>query len=344
MNDEYDITPYETREILFYKTDNGDIRIEILLYQENLWLTQAKMAELFEVQKAAISKHLKNIFTSGELVEKSVVSILETTAADGKRYNTNYYNLDAIIAVGYRVNSKKATMFRIWANRVLKEFIIKGYVMDDIRLREPENFFGKDYFEEQLERIRDIRSSERRFYQKITDIYSQCSADYDVNSPITKEFFATVQNKLHYAVTHHTAAEIIYERADSTKPNMGLSTWKNAPQGRIRKSDVSVAKNYLNESEMTNLNEIVTMYLDYAERQARRGNIMYMKDWVNRLDAFLQFNEEEILHNKGTVTAAIAKTFAENEFDKFRVLRDRAYQSDFDKLVANIGENHNQNT
>ncbi len=344
MNDEYDITPYETREILFYKTDNGDIRIEILLYQENLWLTQAKMAELFEVQKAAISKHLKNIFTSGELVEKSVVSILETTAADGKRYNTNYYNLDAIIAVGYRVNSKKATMFRIWANRVLKEFIIKGYVMDDIRLREPENFFGKDYFEEQLERIRDIRSSERRFYQKITDIYSQCSADYDMNSPITKEFFATVQNKLHYAVTHHTAAEIIYERADSTKPNMGLSTWKNAPQGRIRKSDVSVAKNYLNESEMTNLNEIVTMYLDYAERQARRGNIMYMKDWVNRLDAFLQFNEEEILHNKGTVTAAIAKTFAENEFDKFRVLRDRAYQSDFDKLVANIGENHNQNT
>ena len=344
MNDEYDITPYETREILFYKTDNGDIRIEILLYQENLWLTQAKMAELFEVQKAAISKHLKNIFTSGELLEKSVVSILETTAADGKRYNTNYYNLDAIIAVGYRVNSKKATMFRIWANRVLKEFIIKGYVMDDIRLREPENFFGKDYFEEQLERIRDIRSSERRFYQKITDIYSQCSADYDVNSPITKEFFATVQNKLHYAVTHHTAAEIIYERADSTKPNMGLSTWKNAPQGRIRKSDVSVAKNYLNENEMTNLNEIVTMYLDYAERQARRGNIMYMKDWVNRLDAFLQFNEEEILHNKGTVTAAIAKTFAENEFDKFRVLRDRAYQSDFDKLVANIGENHNQNT
>lgn len=344
MNDEYDITPYETREILFYKTDNGDIRIEILLYQENLWLTQAKMAELFEVQKAAISKHLKNIFTSGELVEKSVVSILETTAADGKRYNTNYYNLDAIIAVGYRVNSKKATMFRIWANRVLKEFIIKGYVMDDIRLREPENFFGKDYFEEQLERIRDIRSSERRFYQKITDIYSQCSADYDMNTPITKEFFATVQNKLHYAVTHHTAAEIIYERADSTKPNMGLSTWKNAPQGRIRKSDVSVAKNYLNESEMTNLNEIVTMYLDYAERQARRGNIMYMKDWVNRLDAFLQFNEEEILHNKGTVTAAIAKTFAENEFDKFRVLRDRAYQSDFDKLVANIGENHNQNT
>lgn len=298
MNEEYGLTPYETREILFYKTDNGEVRVEILLYQENLWLTQAKMAELFEVQKAAISKHLKNIFTSGELQEEAVVSKMETTAADGKRYNTKYYNLDAIIAVGYRVNSKKATMFRIWANRVLKEFIIKGYVMDDARLREPENLFGKDYFEEQLERIRDIRSSERRFYQKITDIYSQCSADYDVNSPVTKEFFDTVQNKLHYAVTHHTAAEIVYGRADSTKPNMGLTTWKNAPQGRIRKSDVSIAKNYL--------------------------------------------NEEDILHDKGKVTAAIAKAFAESEFEKFRVLQDRTYQSDFDRLVANIEENSKQ--
>jgi len=300
MSEEQGLTPYETREILFYKTENGEVRVEILLFQENLWLTQAKMAELFEVQKAAISKHLKNIFESGELSEDSVVSKMETTAADGKRYQTNYYNLDAIIAVGYRVNSKKATMFRIWANRVLKEFIIKGYVMDDARLREPENFFGKDYFEEQLERIRDIRASERRFYQKITDIYSQCSADYDVESPITKEFFA--------------------------------------PKGRIRKSDVTVAKNYLNETEMRNLNEIVTMYLDYAERQARRGNVMYMADWVKRLDAFLQFNEEDILHDKGKVTAAIAKAFAEKEFEKFRVLQDRSYQSDFDRLVAETSD------
>lgn len=330
---EYPITPYETREILFYKTENGNVRVEILLYQENLWLTQAKMAELFDVQKAAVSKHLKNIFETGELLEQSVVSVLETTAADGKRYKVNYYSLDAIIAVGYRVNSKKATMFRIWANRILKEFIIKGYVMDDERLREPENYFGKDYFEEQLERIRDIRSSERRFYQKITDIYSQCSADYDVNSPITKDFFATVQNKLHYAVTHHTAAEIIYERADSQKANMGLTTWKNAPQGRIRKSDVAVAKNYLKETEIKNLNEIVSMYLDYAERQARRGNIMYMQDWVERLDAFLQFNEEDILSNKGTVTAEIAKSFAEKEYDKFHVIQDNVYQSDFDRLL-----------
>ena len=304
MDENMALTPYETREILFYKTDNGDVKVEILLYQENLWLTQAKMAELFEVQKAAISKHLKNIFASGELMEDSVVSVLETTAADGKNYSTKYYNLDAIIAVGYRVNSKKATMFRIWANRILKEYIIKGYVMDDERLKEPQNFFGKDYFEEQLERIRDIRASERRFYQKITDIYSQCSADYDVDSPVTKEFFATVQNKLHYAITKHTAAEIIYDRADSTKPNMGLTT----------------------------------MYLDYAERQARRGNIMYMRDWVARLDAFLQFNEEEVLHHKGKVTAAIAKAFAENEFEKYRAIQDRQYQSDFDRLVASTEE------
>lgn len=332
------LTPYETREILFYKTDNGDIKVEILLYQENLWLTQAKMAELFDVQKAAISKHLKNIFTSGELDENSVVSILETTASDGKNYSVKYYNLDAIIAVGYRVNSKKATMFRIWANRILKEYIIKGYVMNDERLKEPESFFGKDYFEEQLERIRDIRSSERRFYQKITDIYSQCSADYDVNSSITKEFFATVQNKLHYAVTNHTAAEIIYERAGSEKPNMGLTTWKNAPNGKIRQSDVTVAKNYLDESEIKNLNEIVSMYLDYAERQARRGNIMYMRDWVARLNAFLQFNDEEVLHNNGHVTAAIARSFAENEFEKFRVLQDKSYQSDFDRLVEDVSK------
>ena len=334
MNENTALTPYETREILFYKTDNGDVKVEILLYQENLWLTQTKMGELFEVKKAAISKHLKNIFASGELMEDSVVSILETTAADGKKYPTKYYNLDAIIAVGYRVNSQKATMFRIWANKILKEYIIKGYVMDDVRLKEPVNFFGKDYFEEQLERIRDIRASERRFYQKITDIYSQCSADYDVNSPITKEFFATVQNKLHYAITKHTAAEIIYDRADSTKPNMGLTTWKNAPNGRIRKSDVVIAKNYLDEAEMGSLNEIVSMYLDYAERQARRGNIMYMKDWVARLDAFLQFNEEDVLYHNGKVAAAIAKSFAEIEFEKYSVIQDRLYQSDFDRLVA----------
>ena len=331
-------------EMVLYRTEDDNVTVSALIKDETIWLTQKAMAELFGIDKSGISRHLAKIFESGELDEEVVVAKIATTTQHGAMQDktqtipTNYYNLDAIIAVGYRVNSKKATMFRIWANRVLKEFIIKGYVMDDARLREPENFFGKDYFEEQLERIRDIRASERRFYQKITDIYSQCSADYDVDSPVTKEFFATVQNKLHYAITKHTAAEIIYDRADSTKPNMGLTTWKNAPSGRIRKSDVVIAKNYLDETEMGNLNEIVTMYLDYAERQARRGNIMYMQDWVARLDAFLQFNEEEVLHHKGKVTAAIAKAFAESEFEKYRVIQDRQYQSDFDRLVASTEE------
>ncbi len=323
---------------MLYKTDNAEVKVEILLQNENLWLTQAKMAELFDVQKAAISKHLKNIFAEGELQENSVVSKMETTAADGKNYNTNIYNLDAIIAVGYRINSKKATMFRIWATQVLKEYIIKGFAMNDERLKNPVNFFGKDYFEEQLERIREIRASERRFYQKITDIYARCSADYSPDSQITKDFFATVQNKLHYAVTHQTAAEIIYSRADSKKLNMGLTTWKNAPDGDIRKPDVSVAKNYLSQEEIKDLNEIVTMYLDYAERQAKRGQVMYMKDWVEKLNAFLKFNEEDVLQDKGKVTHEIAKVFAEGEYDKFRVIRDATYKSDFDKLMETMAE------
>ncbi len=332
------------KEILLYKTDNEEVKVEILLHNENLWLTQAKMAELFDVQKAAISKHLKNIFESGELDEKVVVSKMETTtphgAIVGKEQTklTNIYNLDAIIAVGYRINSKKATMFRIWATKVLKEYIVKGFVMNDERLKDPQNFFGKDYFEEQLERIREIRASERRFYQKITDIYAKCSADYSLDSQITQDFFATVQNKLHYAVTHQTAAEIIYSRADSKKLNMGLTTWKNAPNGDVRKPDVSIAKNYLSQDEIKNLNEIVTMYLDYAERQAKRGQVMYMKDWVQKLNAFLQFNEEDVLQDKGKVTHEIAKAFAENEFEKFRVIRDATYKSDFDKLMEAAAE------
>lgn len=331
-------------EILLYKTDNAEVKVEILLQNENLWLTQAKMAELFDVQKAAISKHLKNIFAEGELDEKVVVSKMETTTPHGAMVGkeqtklTNIYNLDAIIAVGYRINSKKATMFRIWATQVLKEYIIKGFAMNDERLKNPVNFFGKDYFEEQLERIREIRASERRFYQKITDIYARCSADYSPDSQITKDFFATVQNKLHYAVTHQTAAEIIYSRADSKKLNMGLTTWKNAPDGDIRKPDVSVAKNYLSQEEIKNLNEIVTMYLDYAERQAKRGQVMYMKDWVEKLNAFLKFNEEDVLQDKGKVTHEIAKAFAEGEYDKFRVIRDATYKSDFDKLMEAMVE------
>ena len=329
-------------EIIIYQTDDGLTKINVNMQEETVWLSLDQMAELFQRDKSTISRHIKKIFEEGELQRNSVVANFATTAADGKTYAVNHYNLDMIISLGYRIKSSIATQFRRWATERLKEYMIKGFAMDDERLKEPQNFFGKDYFEEQLERIRDIRASERRFYQKITDIYSQCSADYDVDSPVTKEFFATVQNKLHYAITKHTAAEIIYDRADSTKPNMGLTTWKNAPSGRIRKSDVVIAKNYLDETEMGNLNEIVTMYLDYAERQARRGNIMYMQDWVNRLDAFHQFNEEDILHDKGKVTAAIAKAFAESEFEKFRVLQDRTYQSDFDRLVANIEENSKQ--
>ena len=331
-------------EILLYKTDNAEVKVEILLQNENLWLTQAKMAELFDVQKAAISKHLKNIFADGELDEKVVVSKMETTTPHGAMVGkeqtkfVNIYNLDAIIAVGYRINSKKATMFRIWATQVLKEYIIKGFAMNDERLKEPQNFFGKDYFEEQLERIREIRASERRFYQKITDIYARCSADYSPDSQITQDFFATVQNKMDYAVTHQTAAEIIYSRADSKKMNMGLTTWKNAPNGDIRKPDVSIAKNYLSQEEIDTLNRIVTMYLDYAELQAKRGQVMYMKDWVEKLNAFLQFNERDILEDKGKVTHEIAKAFAEGEYDKFRVIRDANYKSDFDKLMESIAE------
>jgi len=244
-------------ELLLYTTPNGKVKVEIFLKDENIWLTQTKIAELFGGKRPAITKHLKNIFETGELNEKSVSSILEHTAKDGKKYQTLFYNLDAIISVGYRVNSSQATHFRIWATERLKEYIIKGFTMDDERLKNPDHIFGKDYFEEQLARIRDIRSSERRFYQKITDIYAQCSADYNPDEEITKNFFATVQNKLHFAITNQTAAEIIFTRVDSAKPNMGLTNWKNSTKGKIRKTDVSIAKNYLNEKELDYLNRIV---------------------------------------------------------------------------------------
>ncbi len=320
-------------DFFLYKDGNGEVKIEIHIFNETVWLTQDKIAQLFGVQRPAITKHLKNIFESGELVEESVSSILELTAADGKKYKTKLYNLDAILSVGYRVNSIQATRFRIWANSILKEYLIKGFAMNDERLKNPQKLFGEDYFEEQLARIRDIRSSERRFYQKITDIYSQCSADYEAGSNVTKKFFATVQNKLHWAISGQTAAEIIVSRADAEKPNMGLTTWKNAPNGMIRKPDVSIAKNYLNETEMDDLNRIVSMYLDYAERQAKKGQVMYMKDWVKKLDAFLQFNEEAVLQHCGRVSHEIAKALAEQEYDKFHAKQLQSYESDFDKLL-----------
>lgn len=326
-------------EILLYTTPNGTVKVEIYLQNETVWLSQQKIAELFGVQRPAITKHLKNIFESGELDEKMVSSILEHTTSHGaikgktQETKTKYYNLDAIISVGYRVNSSQATAFRIWATERLKEYIIKGFTMDDERLKNPNNIFGKDYFEEQLARIRDIRSSERRFYQKITDIYSQCSADYSKDNVITKKFFATVQNKLHWAITGQTAAEIIHSRVDSAKENMGLTNWKNAPKGSIRKTDIGIAKNYLNEKELDGLNRIVSMYLDYADNQAKKSVVMYMKDWVQKLDAFLQFNEEAVLKHQGNVSHEVALALAETAFEKYRLIQDKKYESDFDKII-----------
>lgn len=338
------IIPSESgfNKILLYTTPNGNVRVEIYLQNETIWLTQQKIADLFGVQRPAITKHLKNIFETGELKEEVVSSILEHTTQHGavagktQEVKVKYYNLDAIISVGYRVNSSQATAFRIWATERLKEYIIKGFTMDDERLKNPNNIFGKDYFEEQLARIRDIRSSERRFYQKITDIYTQCSADYTIETKATKDFFATVQNKLHWAITGQTAAELISGRADSTKENMGLTTWKNASKGNIRKTDVSIAKNYLNEKELNGLNRIITMYLDYAENQAQKGVIMYMKDWILKLDAFLQFNEEAVLKNHGKVSHEVALALAESEFEKFCIQQDKLLESDFDKVVKKI--------
>ena len=322
-----------TQEFLIYTAPSGKVRVEAFIHNENVWLTQDKISVLFGVDRSVVTKHIRNIFITNELQEDSVCAKIARTASDGKNYLTKFYNLDAIISVGYRVNSIQATHFRIWATERLKEYIIKGFTMDDERLKNPHNVFGKDYFEEQLARIRDIRSSERRFYQKITDIYAKCSSDYDKNSIETQQFFATVQNKLHWAISKQTAAEIVYSRADSEKQNMGLTSWKNAPDGQIRVNDVSIAKNYLLEEELKGLNRIVTMYLDYAESQASKYQVMHMKDWIIKLDAFLKFNEEDILTNAGKVTAEISKAFAEGEFKKYRVIQDRLFESDFDKLL-----------
>ncbi len=322
-------------DIILYATPEGNIRVEVVYENETFWLTQKRMAELFGVEVPAISKHLKNIFESAELQEDQVISKMETTAADGKKYLTAFYNLDAIIAVGYRVNSMQATQFRIWATRVLREFIIKGFVLDDERLKQGSRF-GKDYFDELLERIREIRASERRFYLKITDIYEQCSIDYNKDAEITQTFFKTVQNKLHWAITGHTAAELIAQRADASKPNMGLKTWKNAPQGKVLKGDITVAKNYLEESEIKSLERVVTMYLDYAENQAARQIPMKMTDWIAKLDAFLQFNEYDILKNAGKVSHEVAKKLAEKEYSKFRVIQDKNFESDFEKAAKKL--------
>jgi hypothetical protein len=329
-------------EILLYTTPNGKVKVEIYLQNETIWLTQQKIADLFGVDRTVVTKHLANIYAENELNKEATCAKIAQVQTEGQRTvsrQIEFYNLDAIISVGYRVNSTQATAFRIWATERLKEYIIKGFTMDDERLKNPNNIFGKDYFEEQLARIRDIRSSERRFYQKITDIYTQCSADYNVETKSTKDFFATVQNKLHWSITGQTAAELIAARVDSTKENMGLTTWKNGPKGSIRKTDVGIAKNYLNEKELNDLNRIVTMYLDYAESQALKGTVMYMKDWIGKLDAFLQFNERAILKNLGKVSHEVALALAENEFEKYSIGKDKLIESDFDKAVKKLNAN-----
>jgi len=328
-----------TAEFLIFTSQSGEDSIEVKVFDESVWLTQNMIAELFNVQRPAVTKHLKNIFEDEELEESSVSSILEHTASDGKNYKTKYYNLDAIISVGYRVNSKKATQFRKWATAVLKEFAIKGFVLDKKRL-ENGTFLGKNYFDKLLEEIREIRLSERMFYQKITDIYAT-SVDYDKNDATTKKFFAKVQNKLHFAIHGHTAAEFIYNRADAKKEKMGLTSWYNAPDGKILKTDVTIAKNYLTKEELDELGRVVNAFLDLAESRAKRNILMTMEDWAKRLDAFLEFDDREILQNAGKITKKIADEHAFSEFEKYRVVQDRLFMSDFDKLLLDM-ENDNE--
>lgn len=327
-------------DFILYTSNDGKVKVDVVLKDENVWLTQKAMAGLFGVKVPAISKHLANIYETGELVKESTISILETVQTEGDRQvkrQKEFYNLDAIISVGYRINSVQATQFRIWATQTLKEYIIKGFVMDDERLKQGKQVFGKDYFEELLERIREIRASERRFYQKITDIYA-LSADYNKNAPQTKEFFATVQNKLHWAITGKTAAEIIYDSADATKLHMGLTNWKQAPDGKILKSDVTVAKNYLGDAHIRELNRLVSAYLDLAENRAQRQILMKMQDWSEFLHNFLELSSYPILKDKGRVSALEAKLKAEQEYEEYRVTQDNNYISDFDREVRRIME------
>lgn len=320
-------------DILFYNSPAGNVKVEVIFNDETFWLNQKRLAELFGVDVRTINEHLQNIFNSGELEREATIRKIRIVQKEGNRdvaREVDFYNLDAAIAVGYRVNSFQATQFRIWATRTLKEFIIKGFVLDDERLKQGKRF-GKDYFDELLDRIREIRASERRFYLKITDIFEQCSIDYVKDSPDTQKFFKIVQNKLHFAISGKTAAAIIAERANAGKPNMGLQTFKNAPHGKIQRADIGIAKNYLIEKEIKELERIVSMYLDYAENQAARQIPMKMADWAGKLDAFLQFNEYEILKDAGKVSHEVAIRLAEEQFEKFRVEQDRNFESDFDR-------------
>ena len=323
-----------TAEFLIFTTSNTQDTIEVKVEDETIWLTQKLIAKLFDVSVATINEHLKNIFKTHELEKNSVIRKFRITANDSKNYNTQHYNLEVIISLGYRINSNKATEFRRWATEVLKTFATRGYVLDNERLKNG-SYLNPQYYKDLIEEIRDIRESERNFYQQITDIYVT-ALDYDFKAPTTQEFFATVQNKLHWAIHGHTASELLVKRADHKKEFMGLTNWKKAPDGKILKSDVVIAKNYLSQDEIKSLNRIVTMYLDYAEDQAERNIPMTMKDWSSKLNAFLQFNERDILQNAGKVTATIAKEFAISEFEKYKVIQDKSYKSDFDKLLKDI--------
>lgn len=328
------------QKFLIYQTPNNEVRVDVFLQNETAWLTQKSMAALFDVNVPAISKHLSNIFDEKELDSESTISILETVQQEGNRRvkrNVEYYNLDAIISVGYRVNSAKATQFRIWATKTLKEFIIKGFVMDDERLKQGQTVFGKDYFKELLQRIRSIRASERRIYQQVTDIFAECSIDYDKNSSVTKNFYATVQNKFHFAITGKTAAEIIYKNADSKKENMGLTAWKHSPEGRILKSDVVVAKNYLSEKEIQQLERTVTGYFDYIEGLIERENTFTMEALAESVNKFLNFNEYRILEGNGKVSKIVADKKAVTEYDTFN--KTQKIVSDFDKEIKDLGRN-----
>lgn len=329
-----------TVDFLVFTKQNSQDSIEVRVQDENVWLTQDGIAKLFDKGRSTITEHLTEIFASNELTEDSVCRKFRLTASDGKTYNTKFYNLDAIISVGYRVNSLRATQFRQWATKVLRTFAIQGYVLDKSRL-ENGQIFDEEYFEHLLEEIREIRMSERKFYQKITDIYAT-SVDYSKDAKTTKDFFANVQNKLHWAIHKHTAAELIVERADAQKSHLGLTNWRKAPNGKIEKSDVSIAKNYLSKEELEKLERFVTMYLDYAEFQAKKRIPMTMEDWATRLNKFLNFNEMEILQDKGQVSAEIAKSFAESEFEKYRVIQDRLFESDFDLFLKDAKKLENR--
>ncbi|MGB4346687.1 MAG: virulence RhuM family protein [Burkholderiaceae bacterium] len=333
-NNEKKLIRNSTAEFLIFTGQTGEQSIEARYENETVWLTQKLMATLFDVSIPTINEHLKNIFDTGEADASSVIRKFRITAADGKSYDTNHYNLDAIISVGYRVNSIRATQFRQWATRILREFAIKGYVLDKQRM-ENGVFLGEDYFERLLSEIREIRISERKFYQKITDIYAT-AIDYNQSAPTTKIFFAKVQNKLHFAIHGHTAAELIVQRADSAKLNMGLSSWERAPDGKIIKADVVIAKNYLDKDELDSLGRIVNAYLDLAEERAKRKIPMSMQDWANRLDAFLEFTDHEILQDGGKVSTELAKAHAESEFEKYRILQDHLFESDFDRAIKEI--------